>query len=65
MASILNSRLQNRKERPNQTTNNGDMDESAKPKPSLLILAQLLEKNGIFLYVRPYIPDFLPSINPT
>ena len=30
MASLLNSRWQNRKERSNRSTNNGDMDEIAK-----------------------------------
>ncbi len=30
MASLSNSRLQNRKERQNRSTNNGDMSETAK-----------------------------------
>ena len=30
IASLSNSRKQNRKERPNRSTNNGDMDEKAK-----------------------------------
>ena len=30
MASLSNSRCQNRKERPNRSTNNGDVDEKAK-----------------------------------
>ena len=47
MAFLSNSRWQNRKERPNRSTNNGDMDEKAK---------RLVKESVISIYNRKDVP---------
>ncbi len=39
MSSLSNFRLQNRKERPNSSTNNGDMSEKAKRSMSESVIS--------------------------